>query len=74
MESTAAFASFETANQARDKEAQNMTQKANLTGFSPESSNLSASSAGSKHLSEEARVWVSGKGVIAIGRLKWGEP
>lgn len=73
-DSTAALASLETANQARDKEAQNMTQKAKLTGFSSESSNLWASPAGSKHSSEEeALVRVSVEGAMAIGGLKWGE-
>ena len=71
-DSTAALASLETANQARDKEAQNMTQKANFTGFSSESSNLWASSAGSKHSSEEeeALVWVNVEGAIAKGGLR----
>lgn len=71
-DSTAALASLETANQARDKEAQNMTQKTNFTGFSSESSNLWASSAGSKHSSEEeeALVWVNVEGAIAKGGLR----
>lgn len=60
MESTAAFASPEAANKAREREAQNTTQNRNLTGLSSNDGNISSSSVGSRNPCEEDLVSAKG--------------
>lgn len=56
MESVAALASPEAANQARDTEAHNITKTKNLTGRSSKNGRVSLSSSFSTNPSEEALV------------------
>ena len=56
MESVAALASPEAANQARDTEAHNITKTKNLTGRSSKKGRVSLSSSFSRNPSEESLV------------------
>lgn len=58
MESTAALASPEAANQTRERDAQNATQKRNLAGFGSKDGKISLSWVVSKNPFEEALVEV----------------